>query len=66
MAGQAARKSRKEVCAMMNKADVSMQKKTASGGDPVCCANKYGNPSLKHSGKTMDENKEIHIQGPQL
>ena len=66
MAGQAARMTRSQVTSMMNKVDISKQKKTGTGGDPVCCPNFYGNPSLGHSGKTMDNNKEIHIKGPKL
>lgn len=66
MAGQAARKPRGEVVAQMNKIDCSKDKKRAGGGDPVYCANKYGNPSLKHSGKTVDDVKKIQIMGPDL
>jgi len=63
MAGQAARMTRSEVTAMMNKADISKQKKMGTGGDPVAHSNMYGNPSLKHSGKIMTKNKEIKIKG---
>lgn len=61
MAGQAARMTRSEVTAMINKADCSKQKKTAKGSDPVMHPNKFGNPSLGASGKTMDKNREIKI-----
>jgi hypothetical protein len=61
MAGQAARKSRSEVCAAMRKVDCTPQKKHATGGDPVAHPTKFGNPSLRMSGKTMTENKEIKI-----
>lgn len=63
MAGQSARKTRGEITSAMNKLDMSLQKKHASGGDPVMHPNTYGNPSLGHSGKTMDNNKKIKIQG---
>lgn len=66
MAGQAARKARGEITAAMNKIDISKDKKRAGGGDPVHCANKFGNPSLKHSGKTVDDVRKIQIQGPDL
>lgn len=63
MAGQSARMTRSEVTAMMNKADCSKQKKSAGGSDPVAHPNKFGNPSLGHSGKTMNKNREIKIEG---
>lgn len=66
MAGQAARKPRSEITAQMNKVDCSKDKKRAGGGDPVHCANKYGNPSLKHSGKAVDAVRQIEIMGPDL
>lgn len=63
MAGQAARKTRSQITSAMNKLDMSLQKKTASGGDPVMHPNTFGNPSLGASGKITDENKKIKIQG---
>lgn len=61
MAGQSARMTRSEVTAMINKADCSKQKKSATGGEPVAHPNKFGNPSLGASGKTMTKNREIKI-----
>jgi hypothetical protein len=66
MPGQAAGKSRSEVCAAMNRADISQQKKHGSGGDPVHCPNTHGNPSLGHSGKVFGKTNRIKIQGPKL
>ena len=61
MPGQAAKLTRSEVTAAMNKVDCSKQKKTGKGGDPVMHPNKYGNPSLGASGKSIDKNREIKI-----
>lgn len=63
MPGQAAGKSRSEITSKLNALDISKQKKTGSGDDPVAHANTYGNPSLKHSGAIFGKTKKINIKG---
>lgn len=62
MPGQAAKKSRSEVCAAMNKADMTPQKKHATGGEPTM-HNTITNKSIGMNGSITGKTKKISIKG---
>lgn len=62
MPGQAAKKSRSEVCAAMNKADCTPMKKHATGGEPTV-HNNITNKSIGMNGSITGKTKQIKIEG---